>query len=59
MCGRRSRSFADPIGRRDGRLSYYEKTIALRAVTSTDGMTADWARLPHDFPAAGFVENYI
>ncbi len=26
----------------------YEKTIALRAVTSTDGMTADWARLPHD-----------
>lgn len=30
----------------------YEKTIALRAVTSTDGMTADWARLPHDFMAA-------
>ena len=30
----------------------YEKTIALRAVTSTDGMTADWARLPHDFLAA-------
>ncbi|MDZ7268695.1 MAG: glutamine-hydrolyzing GMP synthase [candidate division KSB1 bacterium] len=26
----------------------YEMTIALRAVTSTDGMTADWARLPHD-----------
>ena len=30
----------------------YERAIALRAVTSTDGMTADWARLPHDFLAA-------
>jgi len=30
----------------------YEKTVVLRAVTSTDGMTADWARLPHDFLAA-------
>jgi GMP synthase (glutamine-hydrolysing) len=26
----------------------YENTAALRAVTSTDGMTADWAQLPHD-----------
>ena len=27
----------------------YEKCIALRAVTSTDGMTADWVHLPHAF----------
>ncbi|MDR0694966.1 MAG: glutamine-hydrolyzing GMP synthase [Prevotellaceae bacterium] len=27
----------------------YEYTIALRAVTSTDGMTADWVHLPYDF----------
>ena len=27
----------------------YENCIALRAVTSTDGMTADWYNLPYDF----------
>ena len=35
----------------------YEHPVALRAVTSTDAMTADWARLPYDFLAK--VSNEI
>jgi GMP synthase (glutamine-hydrolysing) len=35
----------------------YENVLALRAVESTDGMTADWAHLPHDFLAK--VSNRI
>jgi GMP synthase (glutamine-hydrolysing) len=35
----------------------YENVVALRAVTSTDAMTADWARLPADFLAR--VSNRI
>lgn len=35
----------------------YEYTVALRAVTSVDGMTADWAHLPYDFLAQ--VSNEI
>jgi GMP synthase (glutamine-hydrolysing) len=29
----------------------YEKAVVLRAVESTDGMTADWVHLPYDFLA--------
>ena len=35
----------------------YEHPVALRAVTSTDAMTADWAHLPYDFLAK--VSNEI
>ena len=35
----------------------YEQAVALRAVTSTDAMTADWSHLPYDFLAR--VSNEI
>lgn len=35
----------------------YENCVALRAVTSTDGMTADWVHLPYEFLAK--VSNEI
>jgi len=35
----------------------YENVIALRAVTSTDGMTADWAQIPHN--VLGIMANRI
>jgi GMP synthase (glutamine-hydrolysing) len=35
----------------------YENAVVLRAVTSTDGMTADWCKLPYDF--LGKISNKI
>ncbi|MBQ9645872.1 MAG: glutamine-hydrolyzing GMP synthase [Prevotella sp.] len=39
----------------------YEHPVALRAVTSTDAMTADWAHLPYDFMAkvSGEIINKV
>jgi GMP synthase (glutamine-hydrolysing) len=35
----------------------YENAVVLRAVTSTDGMTADWSHLPYEF--MGMISNEI
>ena len=35
----------------------YENAVVLRAVTSTDGMTADWSHLPYEF--LGMISNEI
>jgi GMP synthase (glutamine-hydrolysing) len=35
----------------------YESVVVLRAVTSTDGMTADWCQLPYEF--LGTISNEI
>jgi GMP synthase (glutamine-hydrolysing) len=40
-----------------GDIRTYEHTLAIRAVHSTDGMTADWVRLPYDLMAV--ISNRI
>jgi GMP synthase PP-ATPase subunit len=44
-----------PHGRRDGRPPDLPYPFALRAITSNDGMTADWYRFPHEILAGKFI----
>ena len=46
MCIRDSTNTRSVGGMGDGRT--YDYTLALRAVTTSDFMTADWARIPYD-----------
>jgi GMP synthase (glutamine-hydrolysing) len=44
-----------------GDVRTYQNAVALRAVTSIDGMTADWARIPDDVLAkiSGRITNEL
>jgi GMP synthase (glutamine-hydrolysing) len=48
---------AGALGRRDGDGRTYEHVVALRAVVTSDFMTAHWAELPYDL--LGRVSNRI
>lgn len=50
MAGRRNLATRTKCGS-NGDERTYERAVALRAVTSTDAMTADWAHLPYEFMA--------
>ena len=45
------------ISERDGGCPTHENVIAIRAVSSSDGMTADWVHLPYDL--LGTLSNRI
>jgi len=51
LYGRREQCFFRCNRSGNGDERTYENTIVLRAVNSTDGMTADWSHLPYEFLA--------